>query len=111
MIEIQHHFKGSITISDPSFPYDRRDYVRLLESLTHYRYHGDLFTLRATGIHLERICEHYQGIPKPVGTPSYGFMWTGAFAELIVNNICLDLEYDTTVIVDTPGDYNFNWHK
>lgn len=70
-------------------------------------------SIKATGVHLEQICERFAGIPVPRPVdPSESFIWVGVFAETIVANILNSLyNGDSFIIrqVQDIHDYN-DWH-
>lgn len=107
MIEVLTELKGQITVSE-NYPYEKHDYKILLWHLIDSAHEGDCVAITAAGIHLDRICEHFNGIVKPNGKPPYGFVWVGNDAKMILANIALALEHDVTVVVDTVTDYKFD---
>lgn len=108
MIEIEHNEFGYLTISDRPYAYERHEYYHIIELLKFHWLPTGIVSVRATGKHLEAICEHFTNIAKPKGTPSYGFVWVGGDAQTLVANISLALRNNVSVVVQTVDDYNFD---
>lgn len=113
MLEIENSKCGGMTISDTPYRYERFEYVHLIDLLSTHWKPDEIMFIKASGVHLSRICEQFTNISRPrnIDGCRQGFIWYGDEARMIFANIALALRYDTTEVVETVSDYNFDWHK